>query len=64
MIDKVRICRTFLRSVVTVIITRVGGSIARISQVATAGQTSEIGVLVDFLDFDVSMVGAGGGFAT
>jgi hypothetical protein len=31
----VTVCRTFLRSIFTVI-TRVGGSIARISQVATA----------------------------
>ena len=56
----VAICRAFLRAVVTVIFTRVGGSIARISQIATAGPTSEIGVLARFLDFDVSAVGAGG----
>jgi hypothetical protein len=56
----VAICRTFLRWVLTVIITRVRGSIARISQIATAGPTSEIGVLAGFLDFNVSAVGAVG----
>ena len=30
------VCRAFVRSVFTVIITRVGGSITRISQIATA----------------------------
>jgi hypothetical protein len=39
----VSICRTLLRSELTVIITRVAGSIARISQIATVGPTSEIG---------------------
>jgi hypothetical protein len=48
-IVNVAICRTFLRSVLTVIITRVGGSIARISQIATAGPTSEIGGFAGFL---------------
>jgi hypothetical protein len=42
-IINVVICRTFLRSVLTVTITPVGGSIARISQIATAAPTSEIG---------------------
>jgi hypothetical protein len=37
------ICRTFMRSVLTVILSRVGGTIARISQIATAGPMSEIG---------------------
>jgi hypothetical protein len=54
------ICRAFLRSVVTVIYTRVGGSIARISQIATAAPKSETGVLAGFLAFDVSAIGAGG----
>jgi hypothetical protein len=35
----VAVCRTFVRSVFTGIITRVGGSIARISQIATALRT-------------------------
>jgi hypothetical protein len=34
--NNLAICRTFVRSVLTVIITRVGVSIARISQIATA----------------------------
>ena len=38
-------CRIFLRSVLTAIITRVGGSIARNPQIATAGPGSEIGGL-------------------
>ena len=42
-IDNMVICRTFVRSVFTVIITRVGGPIASISQIATEGPTSEIG---------------------
>jgi hypothetical protein len=59
------ICRTFLRPVLTVIITPVGGSIARISQMATTGPTSEIGGFCgSFLGFNVSTVGAGGVFAT
>ena len=45
----VAVCRTFMRSVLTVIITRVGGSIARISQIATACLTSEIGGFAGFL---------------
>src|SRR5215208_5975367 len=44
------VCRTFVRSVLTAIITRVGGSIARISQIATAGPTSEIGGLAGLLE--------------
>jgi nicotinamide mononucleotide adenylyltransferase len=35
-IDNVVVCRDFVRSVFTIIITRVRGSIARISQIATA----------------------------
>jgi hypothetical protein len=35
-IDNIVICRTFVRSVFTVIITRAGARIARISQIATA----------------------------
>jgi hypothetical protein len=42
-IDNMVICRTFMRSVLTSIITRPDGYIARISQIATAGPTSEIG---------------------
>jgi hypothetical protein len=49
-IVNVAICRTFLRSVLTVIITRVGGSIVRISQIATAGPTSEIGGFAGLLE--------------
>jgi hypothetical protein len=45
----VSICRTLLRSILTVIITRVGDAIARISQIATAGPTSEIGGFAGFL---------------
>ena len=48
-IGNAAVCRTFMRSVLTVIITRVGGSIARISQIATAGPTSEIGGFVGCL---------------
>jgi hypothetical protein len=57
-IDNMVICRTFLRSVFTVIIARVGGSIARISRIATSA------VLRVFLGFNVSAVGADGVFAT
>ena len=39
----VAICRTFSRSVLAIILTRVGDSIARISRIATADPTSEIG---------------------
>jgi hypothetical protein len=53
-----------MRPVFTNIITRVGGSIARILQIATAGPTSEIGVLAGFFDFDVSAVGADGNLAS
>jgi hypothetical protein len=35
-IGNVAVCRTFWRSVFTIIITPVGGSIARISRIATA----------------------------
>ena len=35
-IGNAAVCRTFMRSVLTVIITCEGGSIARISQIATA----------------------------
>ena len=48
-IDNMVICRTFMRSVFTGIITRVGGSVARISQIAIAGPTSEIGDFVGLL---------------
>jgi hypothetical protein len=44
----VAVCRTFLRSVFTVI-TRVGDSIARISQVATADKHIGIGALAGLL---------------
>jgi hypothetical protein len=44
-IGNVVFCRTFWRSVLTVIITRVGCFIARISQVATADLTYGIGGL-------------------
>jgi hypothetical protein len=45
----IAICRTFVRSVFTLIITRVGDSITRISRIATAGPTSEIGGFAGFL---------------
>jgi hypothetical protein len=41
----VAVCRTFVRSVSTVIITRIGGSITRISHIATADRTCRIGSL-------------------
>jgi hypothetical protein len=47
-IDNMVICRTFMRPVLTVIITRVGDSIARFSQIVTAGPTSEIGGFCGF----------------
>jgi hypothetical protein len=43
------ICRAFLQSVFTAIITCVADSIARISQIATAAPTSEIGDFVGLL---------------
>jgi hypothetical protein len=43
--DNMVICRTFVRSVFTVIITRVRGSITRSSQIATAHRTIEISAL-------------------
>jgi hypothetical protein len=44
------ICRPFVRWVFTVI-TRIGGSIAHISQIATAGPTSEFGGFRGVLGF-------------
>jgi hypothetical protein len=45
----IAVCRTFARSVFTVIITRVGGSIARILQIATADSHIRIGGLAGLL---------------
>ena len=49
-----------MRSVLTGIITRVGGSIARISQIATAVERARSAFLRIFLGFNVSAVGAVG----
>jgi hypothetical protein len=48
-IDNVVVCRDFARSVFTIIIINVGDSIARISQIATAHRTIEIGSLAGLL---------------
>ena len=63
-VGNLTISRAFVRSVLTVIITRLGGSIACSPQIATADLTYGSAVLRVFLGFNVSAVGAGSGFAT